>query len=526
MKNQETTEKTPPIGNLDGLRQYWQNDLLSGFLVSIIALPLCLGIANASSAPPIAGIFTAILGGLLCPLFSNSEMTIKGPAAGMIVIMLGCITDLGFECALAVGVIAGIIQILFGFLKLGKWGDFFPVAAVHGMLAAIGVIIFSKQVHLMLGVIPSVKEPLELIELIPHSLKNINQSVAVIGFLSLALLVIQRTVKATWVKIIPAQVIILFASAALASYYGLQMMNPKYMVSIPNNLLQGFAFPHFDQVFTLTSLKWIVMYALVGSLESLLSAKSVDLIDPYQRRSNLNKDIIAVGVANTLSSCIGGLPMISEIIRSSANINNGAKTRWSNFFHGFFLLSLVVTVPFLLNRIPIAALAAMLVFTGYNLASPKEFKHLWHIGKFDFIVFITTLIITLATDLLVGIAAGVICNMILNLSIGAPIKRLFSIHYELSLDDNNQTHVPKISLTGAATFSNWLTFQKRLDQLQHLTNLHIDVSKLKLIDHSFLSKMDELKKEWKLNSKNLVIVGLNQLTPLSECTTATHIQRK
>lgn len=530
----DKTSGPSPVGNAAGFKRHLRQDILSGFLVFLIALPLCLAISKASGCPPIAGIFTAIVGGILCPFLSNSELTIKGPAAGMIAIVYGTVAAfstvpgepdaLGYRSMLAIGVIAGLIQISFGVFRLGKLAEFFPVAAVHGMLAAIGVIIISKQVHVMLlgkalKAHAAHGEAFELLAKIPESLTHPNRAAAIVGLGCLAILFIRPLIKIRLVQIIPGPVWALLYGIPASM---LLQLDPAYLVNLPLNLTEGIAYPDFSRIANGTGLYWIVMFALIGSIESLLSAKAIDLLDPWQRRSNLSRDLLAVGCANTLVASIGGLPMISEIVRSSANRSNGAKTRWANFWHGSFLLLMVASVPALLNRIPLPALAAMLVFTGYNLAAPREFKHMLEIGKSQLVVFVTTMLVTLGTDLLIGVAAGIIMKMLLHM-LGAGVSPSNLMRHQANLSEEGPH--PVLRVERAAVFSNWLGLRGELQNLSAHNKVEIDLSQTHFVDHSVMKKLQEMVEDWRLENRDLIIRGLDNHRPLSQHPEAAMLRR-
>lgn len=521
-----------PKAGLAGLPENFAADAVSGFLVFLIALPLCLGIAMASGYPPIAGIFTAIIGGLVSPFISNSELTIKGPAAGLIVIAIGAVTELGqlklgpsgYELALGVGVAAGIVQIIFGILRTGIVGEFFPTSAVHGMLAAIGVIIAGKQIHTVLGVTPAAKEPLHQIAEIPRSFMNLNPEIALIGGLSLLILFVLPLVRNKYIRMIPAPMIVVLVAVPLGIYFDLDHVHyydlnlhhyrvgPDFLVKLPEHMFDAITRPSFAGLATTTGIKYVIMFALVGTLESLLTAKAIDMLDPWRRKTNYNRDILAIGIGNTLSAYVGGLPMISEVVRSGANINNGARTRFANMYHGLFLLTFVALAPGLIHRIPLAALGAMLVYTGYRLANPREFVHMYHIGKGELVIFVTTIIAVLATDLLIGIGIGIAMTFLLHMLHLLPAGPLFRPHLEIErLDDKTI----KISVKHFLIFSSWIPFQRHVASLNHDNDVVIDLSETRFLDHTVMAKLEQLQREFNERDCTLTITGLELHDSLS-----------
>jgi MFS superfamily sulfate permease-like transporter len=525
-----------PLGTFDGLKRNWKDDMLSGFLVFLIALPLCLAISLACGYPAISGVFTAIIGGILSAFISNSELTIKGPAAGLIVIALGCVTEFGFtggadpsadfqayRLALGVGVAAGAVQILFGVFRSGILGEFFPTSAVHGLLASIGVLVIATQVPIALGVQAS-GTPLERLASFPTYFMEMNPVIALIGGISLVIMFGFTFIKNPKLKIIPAPMLVLLIAVPLGMYFDIgtehivtlagqdSALGPRFLVDVPNNMFSAITFPDFSGVLTSVGIKYIIMFSLIGSLESLLSAKAVDQIDPWKRKTNLDKDLLAVGIGNTVAAFVGGLPMISEIVRSKANIDNGARTRFANMYHGVFLLAFVALVPALIDRIPLSALAAMLVFTGFRLASPQEFIHMYKVGKEQFIVFVSTIIGVLATDLLVGIGIGILVKAIIHIINGAPIGSLFKPSIRL---ENVGGDTATVKVENSAVFSTWIALKNRIGG-QNANKIVVDLSNTKLVDHTVMANLDALSNEFVESDRELSVTGLEEHTQLSD----------
>ena len=530
MSNRNNSTDTPK-GNIQGFKTSAKDDFVSGFLVFLIALPLCLGISLASGYPAIAGIITAIVGGLVATFVSDSELTIKGPAAGLIVIALGCVTEFGYtggddleqdfqayRLALGVGVGAGVVQILFGILRIGSLTEFFPKAAIHGLLAAIGIIIIAKQLPILLGLHPH-GSPLSLIARIPSFITDMNPKVGLIGILSIMIVVSYVFIKNKKFKIIPAPMMMLVVTVPLGIYMGLGgsttytfngkifELGEKFLVNVPLDVINDLTLPDFSGLFTETGIKYVILFSIIGALESLLSAKAIDEIDPWHRKTNMDRDMLGIGVGNTLSAFLGGLPMISEIVRSKANIDNGAKTRFANFYHGMFLLFAVTLISSWINHIPLAALAALLVVTGFRLASPNEFKHMYALGKDQFLIFITTIIAVLETDLLKGIGIGIALNILLHLFRGASVISFFKLNAKVEEESDQAI---KITLRDSIIFSTWLSLRKRIyNAFKANKEVVIDFSETNLVDSHVQSKLEEWGKEFDSKGLEFSISGLD-----------------
>jgi MFS superfamily sulfate permease-like transporter len=487
----------------------------------------------ASGFPPMAGIITAIIGGLLVSRFNGSFVTINGPAAGLIVVILDSVQTLGkgdallgYKYTLAAIVCASVLQVLMGYFKAGKLSAFFPSSVVHGMLAAIGIIIMSKQIHTLLGVKPDAETLFQTIGQIPRSFMEMNPEVAMIGGSGLLLMVIWVFLKNRYLKMIPAPILVVILGLILGQEFDLDhehiymflpndpilphheyTVGPKFLVAIPDHFFSGFTFPDFSLAATLEFWEQVVTICLVGSLESLLSAAAVDKLDPHKRYSDLNRDITAVGAGNLLCGLVGGLPMIAEIVRSSANVNNGAQTGWANFFHGAFMLLFVALFPHLIHEIPLASLAALLVFTGYRLAAPSEFMKTLAIGYEQLVVFIITIIGVLATDLLIGVAIGMMAEFLVHVLRSVNWSEVLKLYFKVEETKPGEYHV---RVDGAAFFANFLSLKSELAAMPEGKTLIFDLSEAETIDHTVMEFIHHFCEDYERRGGATQILGLHQ----------------
>lgn len=526
MKQDSQIRNSLPETGLKGLMEHWRDDLLSGFLIFLMALPLCLGIAMASGFPPAAGIITAVVGGLLVSRINGSYLTINGPAAGLIVVVYAAVQSLGegdamagYRYTLAAIVVASGLQVVLGRLKAGQISAFFPAAVVHGMLAAIGIIIIAKQSHVMLGVTPDPGSLWATISQIPRSLMNPMPEIAFIGFSGLLVLIFWPRFQSARLQKIPAPLVVLIAGMLLGQIFGLQhehlhltlspaehthVIGPEFLVDLPADFFSSFYYPDFSKALTLEFWGAVISICLVGTLESMLSTAAVDRLDPYKRNSDLDKDLTAIGIGNIICGMIGGLPMIAEIVRSSANVNNGAKTGWANFFHGLILLLFVALFPHLIHNIPLASLAVLLVYTGYRLASPQSFRKVLDVGVEQFALFVITIVGVLATDLLIGVTIGMAVKLGIHLVRGVWPENMFRIHFAIRRPDRNTIVV---KLTGSALFSNFLPLKNALSELESGKTIVFNFSDGYLIDHTVMDFIDDFSEQYRALGGHCLQIG-------------------
>ncbi|MDP3508674.1 MAG: SulP family inorganic anion transporter [Candidatus Melainabacteria bacterium] len=519
----ESSHTILPADRLAGLKQNWKTDIVSGFILFLVALPLSLGIAMASGMPPMAGIIGAMVGGLLVSQISGSFVTINGPAAGLIIVLLSSVERLGggsqgYHATLAAIVISGVLLFVMGLFKAGELGKFFPASVVHGMLASIGIVIMLKQFPVMLGVTPPSKEPIELFLEIPFTIAHANPEIAAIGVMSMLILIGLTFVKSGILRKIPAPIIVVLAACGLGCVFHITTehsyvfagqsfdINPlKCLVQVPTNMATAFTGPDFNAITMNGFWLSVLSITLIQGIETVLSCSAVDKLDPYKRHADLSRDLSAVGLGSAISGMIGGLPMIAEIVRSTANIANGAKTRWSNFFHGFFILIFVLLAATMINSIPLSSLAALLVFTGYRLASPKVFRDTHAIGWEQSLLFVTTIVVTLATDLLVGVAAGVAVKFLLHILRGVHISQLFKANAVLT-EQGIDTVVLRIN--EAAVFSNYISLRKYLAKIPANKKVVLDLGNATFIDHTVMEHLHDFARDQENSGGSVEYRGL------------------
>lgn len=510
-------------------------NLFSGFVVSLIALPLGLGLALASGAPPISGIIAAIVGGIVVSLIGGSHVTITGPGNGLVVVILAAITTLGdgnmqegFLFTLAAIVISGIIMVILGFLRMGSLGDFFPGSAIQGMLAAIGIGIFAKQIHVMFGNLNAKGSIIDLLIQIPEGIINLIKTndlsilyAGSIGIISLLIMIFYSKIRNRYFQLIPAPMWIVVLSVGMYYYFDLVSssaypIDKSLLIALPDDILSNFAFPNFSKIYDADFLNAVLAITLIASIESLLSIKAVDKLDPLKRRSNVNKDIRALGLATVISGFLGGLNVVTVIARSSVNVNNKGTNRSANFFHASFLVVFILLFATELRKIPLPALAAILVYTGYKLASPENIKKVFLIGSEQLIIFSITLLTTIVTSLISGIIVGIlvtfIIHIIINKNILLFIKNILKPNVLMFKEEGKYY----VSVQNFSSFLNYTKLKTKLDQIPESEEAIIDFSLCDFVDHSVMENMNNYTESFTRKGGHFEVIGLDDSKPGSE----------
>ncbi|WP_455168714.1 SulP family inorganic anion transporter [Aegicerativicinus sediminis] len=506
--------------------KYLKNDLPASIVVFFVALPLCLGIALASGAPLFSGLIAGIVGGIVVGMLSGSHIGVSGPAAGLAAIVLTAIGALGgYENFLLAVVLGGIIQLLFGVLKAGVIGYYFPSSVIKGMLTGIGIIIILKQIPHFFGYDADPEGDWAFFQVdgentfseIINSINYISVGSTIVAVVGLAILILWDKVLTKKAKIftliqgplVAVIVGIIFFVLTQGSSLGIQQ---EHLVSVPtpedaSSFLAQFTFPNFGAITNMEI--WVTAFtiALVASLETLLCVEATDKLDPEKRVTPTNRELLAQGTGNILSGLIGGLPITQVIVRSSANIQSGGKTKLSAIVHGFFLLISVILIPTLLNKIPLSVLAAILFIVGYKLAKPKLFKEMYKLGWKQFVPFVVTVVGIIFTDLLVGISLGLVVGIVVIL-----LKSYQNSHFLHIEDKSDGKHRIKMTLAEEVTFFNKGAILKELDSLPRDTFLEINLMKTRYLDNDiieiledFLFKAKDRNIDLKLVSKRGVV---------------------
>jgi MFS superfamily sulfate permease-like transporter len=478
-----------------------KKDLPSSIVVFLVALPLCLGIALASGAPLFSGILTGIIGGIVVGTLSGSQLSVAGPAAGLTVIVFNAITGLGsFETFLLAVLLAGVIQIVLGIIKAGTIGNYFPSAVIEGMLAAIGIILIMKQFPHAVGYDADFEGDESFIQVDEHNtfsgilraVSKINYGAVIISAVSLLLMIYWPKFKK--VAMIPAPLLVVVSGVILSAVFaGTDFaLRGKQLVNIPivSNATEFFSLfksPNFAAIGNKEVWITAITIAVVASLETLLSLEACDKIDPIKRISPTNRELVAQGTGNIISGLLGGLPMTAVIVRSSANVNAGARTKMSAIVHGVLLLLSLLFIPVLINHIPLSCLAAILLITGYKLARITLFKHMWHQGLPQFIPFVVTIVAVVFTDLLIGVGIGMMVGIFYILRTN--MRNPFFYHIENS--DNKK--IIRIRLAEEVTFLNKAAIQITLTSLPKETEVIIDGTNSRYIDPDVLEIIHNYK---------------------------------
>ena len=518
-----------PKKGIPGLIQNWRSDLIAAVSVALIALPLSLGIALAAGAPAMSGILSAIIGGVVTTLYRGGHISVNGPAKGVIgVILLGIVlmddgSGQAFNYVLAAVVISGAIQMLLGLAKLGRLAEIFHSSVIHGILAAIGIIIFAKQIHVAMGTHSDsssiIENLIDAVLLLPEA----NPFVLIIALTGLLLLLFHSKTSYRFFHLLPAPMWVIALSIPFVyvfNFFDQQTISflgkaydigPDLLLDIPDSIMESIMHPNFSKINTLEFWTTVFSMLIITSIESLAIAKAVDKIDPYRRKTNLNKDLTGIGLSTMVAGLIGGLPIIAVIIRSTVNIHNGAKTKWSNMYQGLLLLVFIVLLSPIMRQVPLCAFAILLVYTGFKLASPAVFKQAYNQGTEQLIFFVFTMVLTLYTNLLIGLVGGLLLALVTHMLLAKlSVPQFFKMVYK------SRTRLVKLSddafdlkINGIANFLGILKIDRLIAEIPQGADVNIDLSETRLVGITYMDYLAEYLKTQRTSGGKVFITGLD-----------------
>lgn len=488
------------------LKNYWSSDFRSSIIVFLVALPLCLGIALASGAPLFAGIVAGVVGGIVVGALSGSSLSVSGPAAGLTSIVAASIVDLGsFQAFLFAVVLAGVVQLLLGYLKAGSIGHFFPASVIKGMLAGIGLILILKQIPHAVGYDADFegdeyffqRDEQNTFSEIANAISALTPGAIVIAMLSIAILVFwnsDRVQRFGFFRLVPAPLIVVVIGIALYSLFDSFVpylsIDSKHLVSVPvlsdsEGISSSLTFPDFSVWLNPKVYGVALTIAVVASLETLLSIEACDKLDPYRRITPLNRELKAQGVANVVSGLLGGLPLTSVIVRSSTNISSGARSKASAISHGVILLMMVLLFPSLLQRIPLASLAAILIVIGFKLSSPSLYTTMYQKGMSQFLPFLTTVVAVTFTNLLQGVFLGILVAVFF----------ILRTNFEEAIILVHEGDNYLLKMTKDVSFLNKAHLRSKLQSIPNQASVTIDGSRANFIDADIRETIEDFIKE-------------------------------
>jgi MFS superfamily sulfate permease-like transporter len=483
-----------------GISEWLGKDAVASVVVFLVALPLCMGVSIASGVPPTSGLITGIVGGLVVGVLAGSPFQVSGPAAGLTVLVWQLVQQHGLPMLGIIILLAGLLQCAAGMLKLGQWFRAVSPAVIHGMLAGIGLLILTAQFHVMLDGKP-IGKGIDNLLAIPDALSSAisgggsSLHALAIGVLSIVIMSLWGAYAPKRLKVLPAPLIAVVIAVLAAAFFKL---NIKYVI-VPDNIWSVIQYPTVENLkhaLDTPILIAAVSVAFIASAETLLCASAVDQMHQGQR-TKYDKELTAQGIGNTICGLLGVLPMTGVIVRSSANIEAGAKTRASAIFHGLWLLLFAAVLPFTLRYIPVASLAAVLVFTGYKLAYPKAVPKLLEFGKSEVAIYLATIVVIVATDLLKGVVLGLLLSLF-------KLLYVFS-QLDIECEDDRENNCVHLRLSGSATLIRLPMLASALEQVRPGTETHVHFENLEYIDHACLDLLSNWEKQHEATNGKLVI---------------------